>query len=113
MVAHGLDVFIKPDTARNLILLINELVTNAAKYGALSNGTGRVLVDWRQGERGVTLRWKEVGGPNVTATNKQGFGSQLISVCAKTLSGAMKMEFPVDGFACSLTFPLQPQRHAA
>jgi two-component sensor histidine kinase len=52
--------------------------------------------------------WKEVGGPTVTATNKQGFGSQLIAASAKALSGAMKSEFAVDGFACSLTFPLRP-----
>jgi two-component sensor histidine kinase len=113
IVADGPDVTIEPDTARNLILLINELVTNAAKYGALSNGTGRVFVHWRHDGGRVTLSWKEVGGPNVTATNKQGFGSQLIAVSAKALSGAMQSEFSVDGFACSLTFPLSPVRRAA
>jgi two-component sensor histidine kinase len=113
IVADGPDVIIAPDTARNLILLINELVTNAAKYGALSNGAGRVFVRWRQDGGRVTLSWKEVGGPNVTATNKQGFGSQLIAVCAKALSGTMQSKFSVSGFACSLTFPLSPVRHAA
>ena len=113
IVADGLDVIIAPDTARNLILLINELVTNAAKYGALSNGAGQIFVRWRQDRRRVTLSWKEVGGPTVTATNKQGFGSQLIAVSAKALSGAMRSEFSVDGFTCSLTFPLSPLRHAA
>jgi two-component sensor histidine kinase len=113
MVANGRDVFIEPDTARNLILLINELVTNAAKYGALSNGAGRVLVNWRQHEGSVTLHWKEVGGPNVAAVNKQGFGSQLIAACTKALSGAMQSEFSVNGFACSLTFPLTSLNRAA
>jgi two-component sensor histidine kinase len=113
MVPDGLDVFIEPDAARNLILLINELVTNAAKHGALANGTGRVFVGWRQRGGIVTLHWKEVGGPNVTAVNKQGFGGQLVSVCTKALSGAMKSEFPVDGFACSLTFPMPSLRRAA
>ena len=113
IVADGLDVIIEPDAARNLILLINELVTNAAKYGALSNGAGRVFVHWRRNGGRVTLSWKEVGGPTVTATNKQGFGSQLIAVSAKALSGAMRSEFSVDGFTCSLTFPLSPLRHAA
>jgi two-component sensor histidine kinase len=113
IVADGPDVIIAPDTARNLILLINELVTNAAKYGALSNGAGRVFVRWRHDGGRVTLSWKEVGGPNVTATNKQGFGSQLIAVCAKALSGTMQSKFSVSGFACSLTFPLSPVRHAA
>jgi two-component sensor histidine kinase len=113
IVADGPDVIIAPDTARNLILLINELVTNAAKYGALSNGAGRVFVRWRHDGGRVTLSWKEVGGPNVTATNKQGFGSQLIAVCAKALSGTMQSKFSVRGFACSLTFPLSPVRHAA
>ena len=113
IVADGLDVIIEPDTARNLILLINELVTNAAKYGALSNGAGRVFIRWRQDRGRITLSWKEVGGPTVTATNQQGFGSQLIAVSAKALSGAMQSEFSVDGFACSLTFPLSPLKHAA
>lgn len=105
IVADGLDVIIAPDTARNLILLIHELVTNAAKYGALSNGAGRVFVRWRQDRGRITLNWKEVGGPTVTATNKQGFGSRLIAASAKALSGAMNSEFAVDGFACSLSFP--------
>jgi two-component sensor histidine kinase len=113
IVADGLDVIIEPDTARNLILLVNELVTNAAKHGALSNGAGRVFVRWRQDRGRITLSWKEVGGPTVTAPNKQGFGSQLISVSAKALSGAMRSEFSVDGYTCSLTFPLAPLRHAA
>ena len=113
IVADGLEVIVAPDTARNLILLINELVTNAAKYGALSNGAGRVFVRWRGDGGRVTLSWKEVGGPTVTATNKQGFGSQLIAASAKALSGAMRSEFSVDGFTCSLTFPLSPLRHAA
>ena len=113
MVAKGSDVFIEPDTARNLILLINELVTNAAKYGALSNGAGRVLVNWQQREGSVTLHWKEFGGPNVTAMNKQGFGSQLIAACTKALSGGMQSEFSGNGFACSLTFPVTSLRRAA
>jgi two-component system, chemotaxis family, CheB/CheR fusion protein len=113
IVADGPDVPIAPDTARNLVLLINELVTNAAKYGALSNGASRVFVHWRQDRGHITLSWKEVGAPTVTATNQQGFGSQLIAVSAKALSGAMRSEFSVDGFTCSLTFPLSPLRHAA
>jgi two-component sensor histidine kinase len=113
MVANGLDVFIEPDTARNLILMINELVTNAAKHGALSNSAGRVLVNWRQREGRVTLNWREVGGPNVRAVNKQGFGSQLIDACTKALSGAMQSELSVNGFACSLSFPLTSLRRAA
>jgi two-component sensor histidine kinase len=113
VVADGPDLVIVPDTARNLILLVNELVTNAAKYGALSSGAGQVFVHWRRNGDRVTLSWKEVGGPTVTATNKQGFGSQLIAVSAKALSGTLQSEFSVDGFTCSLTFPLSPLRHAA
>jgi two-component sensor histidine kinase len=113
IVADGLDLILAPDTARNLILLINELVTNAAKHGALSNGSGRVFVRWRQDKDCIALSWKEVGGPTVTATNKQGFGSQLIAASVKALSGAIHTEFSVDGFTCSLIFPLSPLKHAA
>jgi two-component sensor histidine kinase len=113
IVADGLDVAITPDTARNLILLINELATNAAKYGALSNGAGRVFVCWRRDRGHVTLSWKEVGGPTVTVKNRQGFGSQLIAASAKALSGAIQSDFSVDGFTCSVTFPLSALKHAA
>src|SRR5262249_6890603 len=65
-----------------LTIALHELATNAVKYGALSNGTGRVSITWdvlREGAtRRVLLRWQESGGPPVTPPERKGFGSRLL-----------------------------------
>jgi len=104
--ASGPEVDIEPDAARHLVLIIHELVTNAAKYGSLSRATGRVWVDWRRNGSAVTLVWQEKGGPEVGPPNKQGFGSELVVQCIKALSGTIKSQFSPEGFACSMTLIL-------
>jgi two-component sensor histidine kinase len=65
-----------------LSMALNELATNAGKYGALSNGAGQVSIDWTLveagEERNVKLRWQEQGGPPVSPPEHKGFGSRLI-----------------------------------
>lgn len=65
-------------------LLIHELVTNAVKYGALSNPAGTVAIDWAFGqedrEPALVVRWRERGGPPVTKPERKGFGSKLIGL---------------------------------
>jgi two-component sensor histidine kinase len=102
--ARGPELSFQPDFARHLILLVHELVTNAAKYGSLSQSSGRVFVDWRHDQNVVTLNWKESGGPKVETPTKVGFGSELMSVCIRALSGSIQPKFASDGFGCSLTF---------
>jgi len=85
-------------------MLFHELVTNAAKYGALSSPAGRILVHWNQNGGGIILTWKEIGGPTVQAPTGHGFGSQLINVCTRALSGTFHPQFLPEGFACSITF---------
>jgi two-component sensor histidine kinase len=104
--ADGPRVEIEPEAARHLVLLFHELVTNAAKYGALSSPTGRVRVDWTWKDQDLVLNWKESGGPTVAPPLRRGFGSELIAACAKSLSGTVKSDFPPDGFACAMAFPL-------
>ena len=105
--AHGPEIQIEPNPARNLILLIHELVTNAAKYGSLSRETGRVLVDWQTDGRAVALHWREKGGPKVESPNKQGFGSQLVAQCIKAFSATHQSRFSGAGFECSIAFILR------
>jgi two-component sensor histidine kinase len=107
LVASGPEVYIEPDSARHLILLLHELATNAAKHGSLSQSNGRVLVDWQQDGNVITLHWKEKGGPNIAPPSEQGFGSELIAVCVKSLSGAIQTAYSSDGFACSVDFNLR------
>jgi two-component sensor histidine kinase len=100
----GPEIAIEPERARHLILLVHELVTNAAKYGALSRLGGRVFVHWQENGETIILNWKESGGPRIDCPRKDGFGSQLIAACIKALSGTMQQDFAPDGFACSISF---------
>jgi two-component sensor histidine kinase len=102
--ATGPEIALHPDTARHLILLVHELVTNAVKYGSLSRLSGRVLVDWHEESDAIVLAWKEIGGPRIESPQRVGFGSQLVAACIKALSGTMQQKFAADGFSCSVSF---------
>jgi two-component sensor histidine kinase len=104
----GPDIELGAQGARHLVLIIHELVTNSAKYGALSQPSGRVCVNWKQGSS-VSLEWKELGGPPAKEPSRKGFGSKLIMECAKALGGKITSEFRADGFFCSLSFKLHNQ----
>ena len=83
VVLRGEDVRLRPRAALTLAMAFHELVTNAAKYGALSAPAGRVEIRWRttRDETGrplLGIDWREVGGPAVSAPERHGFGSRLI-----------------------------------
>ncbi len=104
---QGADFDIGPDSARHLALLFHELATNAAKHGALSHPDGKVVVEWHWNGIKLYLSWKERGGPQLTPLPiKQGFGTQLIDVSVRSLSGIMQPSFHPDGFACSMNLRL-------
>jgi two-component sensor histidine kinase len=94
-------------------MMLHELATNAAKYGALSNDTGEVFVDWHTlGEgssRRVHLTWRETGGPSVaTAPERKGFGTTLIQRgLTAQLGGKAEIEFAPDGLRCTLECPVR------
>jgi len=93
--------------ASNLALIVNELGTNAAKYGALSGTTGRVTVSCNATETGLWLRWKETGGPPVTPPARTGFGTKLIqAILVNGLGGYAALEYPPEGFHCEMLLPL-------
>jgi two-component sensor histidine kinase len=102
--AFGPEISLEPETARHLILLVHELVTNAVKYGALSRLSGRIFVNWQKDGKTVSLSWKESGGPRIECPKKNGFGSQLMAACIDSLSATMQQDFAPDGFACSISF---------
>src|SRR5579863_2409927 len=103
----GPKVDVEPEAARHLVLLFHELVTNAAKYGALASPAGLVTVAWSWKGQDLLIDWRESGGPKVVPPVKEGFGSRLISVCAKALSGTLQPYYASEGFACSMTFRLR------
>ncbi|MBI5131146.1 MAG: GAF domain-containing protein [Rhodopseudomonas palustris] len=79
-------------SALALALLLHELTTNAAKYGALANSSGRVQIAWSvvdgDGEGEFVLRWREAGGPEVVFPSRQGFGSRLLKMGLAGTGGA-------------------------
>lgn len=91
-----------PEMAVNLVMVLNELATNAAKYGALS-GTGRVSIVWSvDGER-LQLHWRERGGPPVTPPKRTGFGTRLTLSALQAYGGTVELVFPPEGAECRMT----------
>lgn len=103
----GPRLFLSARMALSLSLALHELCTNAAKYGALSNGEGRVLVSWSVAGNRLLWRWEERGGPPVQTPDRKGFGSRLIARgVAHELSAAVRLEFPTTGVVCEIDAPL-------
>ena len=104
---NGPDVWVSPQFALALAMALHELGTNAVKYGALSNGSGRVEVVWsvlgRGSGRRLVLGWRESGGPPVKAPERRGFGSRLIErSLASDLGGEARMDFAPTGLVCTI-----------
>lgn len=80
----GPAVKLGPRASLSFSLLVHELTTNAAKYGALSIDAGRVAVTWQvadaAGEPTLTVVWREMDGPPVSRPERLGFGSKLIQL---------------------------------
>ena len=87
----GIGITLQPQVAVALALALHELSTNAAKYGALSNDEGQIMVTWRihgdTPEARFQLTWQERGGPPVTPPTRQGFGSTLIERSLRSYFG--------------------------
>jgi two-component sensor histidine kinase len=101
----GPDLEIKPAQALTLALAINELATNATKYGALSAPGGIVGLVWSIDSM-LRLEWIETGGPAVTPPARAGFGSRLIkTLLAKDFGGAVELNYDPAGVTCRLDAP--------
>nr|WP_244510554.1 HWE histidine kinase domain-containing protein [Microvirga guangxiensis] len=107
---NGPKVRLLPHTALALAMMLQELATNAVKYGALSNATGEVKITWRVDDGDpphLYLLWEESGGPLVQAPARRGFGTRLIErSLAQDLDGAVRMEFASTGVICIVDAPL-------
>jgi PAS domain S-box-containing protein len=111
---RGPDVRLPPRMALALAMAMQELITNALKYGALSTPDGEVRIAWSidrsQVPARLELRWQEVGGPPVTEPARRGFGSRLIQrSLAQDLDGKVELNFARSGVICSVAAPLPPE----
>jgi PAS domain S-box-containing protein len=95
-----------------LSLMLHELATNAAKYGALSVARGRLSIRWRAAGSGsgtaVDLQWREDDGPPVSPPRDRGFGSRLLVGSARQLGATFDIDYAAQGLRCRLRF-LVPQ----
>jgi two-component sensor histidine kinase len=108
----GPKVPLSPRLAVVLSMILHEIATNAAKYGALSNDGGSITLDWEvtgeTGKRKLRLIWTEVGGPPVVAPVRRGFGSRLIERSARDqLGGEATVDFLPRGVVYTLTCALE------
>ena len=115
IVWEGAAIALTSKQALGLGMVIHELVTNAAKYGALSVPTGRVSLSWRRGNdvgpARLEIEWVEEGGPAVRQPSRSGFGSRLIGQTVVTdLMGTIDMSFDVSGLSCSISIPCAETR---
>jgi two-component sensor histidine kinase len=91
-----------------LALSLNELCTNATKYGALSDAGGHVEITSGIDAFGGTyrLRWEEIGGPEVEEPTRRGFGTRLITRLVKQFNGKVSMQYRPQGLICEFKIPL-------
>ncbi|MDP4025716.1 HWE histidine kinase domain-containing protein [Methylobacterium sp. NEAU 140] len=123
----GPDLTLGPRHGMTLALMLHELGTNAAKYGALSSAAGHVAITWAvsdaeaaggepaaapgvdeapEGPR-LRFRWEEVGGPTVTPPTRTGFGSRLIArSLAHSFGGTVRLSYPPTGAVLTIEAPL-------
>jgi two-component sensor histidine kinase len=91
-------------------MALHELATNASKYGALSDGSGRVRISWQvidQPSPIFTMCWLEEGGPKVAVPSRQGFGQVVTGrMVESALDGAVDIEFRESGLVWKLTAPV-------
>jgi light-regulated signal transduction histidine kinase (bacteriophytochrome)/CheY-like chemotaxis protein len=103
----GPDAMLNPDAFSSLSLVIHELMTNSAKYGALCDSQGRVFIDITQESDGsLTLEWREKGGPAVQAPTRRGFGTTIIERSIPyELQGTAVVRYELTGVEVDLGVP--------
>lgn len=114
VVLSGPEIQLLPATAQTVALALHELITNSAKYGALSAQSGRLKVDWENQAGLLKIVWAETGGPRVEKPTTRGFGTRsVIASIESQLGGKAEFDWRPEGLMCRLSVPLSPHRVAA
>jgi two-component sensor histidine kinase len=101
------DVPLRPAAAQDLVLVLHELATNAAKYGALSAPGGAVTLGGRVEGGELVLIWREDGGPPAAPPAVRGFGTTLLEqAVAHQPGGRVEFDWRPEGLACTMRLPL-------
>jgi two-component sensor histidine kinase len=106
----GPPIDLPPGLALSFGLAVHELTTNAAKYGALSTGSGLVAITWsvEEGDADpvIGLTWAERGGPPVSPPQRLGFGTRLITTSFERIGGSVRFAYPEAGIRCDIAVPV-------
>jgi two-component sensor histidine kinase len=113
LTTSGPQVSVKHGEATLLSLVLNELATNATKYGAWSDPAGKVDLSWRFAEDEVqstiVLVWQEAGGPHIASISETGFGSSVMrTVVERGLRGTLETDVIGGGICRTITMPRAP-----
>ncbi len=108
----GPELTLSPEAAQAVSMVLHELTTNAAKYGALSAEDGRVCVRWsraltRNPDARVRIEWRETAGPAVRPPERSGYGMEVIrDLIPYELDGAVDLAFTPGGVRCDIEIPV-------
>jgi two-component sensor histidine kinase len=109
VIIEGPHVYLSASLAQGFALILHELATNAAKYGALSGPTGTITVQWSQESCSAPVlffRWRERGGPPASPPTHKGFGTMLLEVAVAS-TDTPRFEYSRDGFYYELKAALE------
>ncbi len=105
---QGAAVTVPASATITLSLMLHELASNAAKYGALSVAEGRIRIEWTATSAGsfvvIDMEWVEENGPTVAPAPRQGFGSRLLAASAAQINGELTVDHAPVGLRCRLCF---------
>ena len=95
-----------------IALIFHELVTNAAKYGALAIDAGKVVIEWTEQSGTITFDWREQGGPKIDAApGAPGFGSKLLrDTVEQQFRGTLQQSWNADGLVVQIRIPAETVR---
>lgn len=115
VILNGPDVLLEPQAFTTVALVIHEMITNSAKYGALSDNHGRVEIDIGFDSLGrLTIGWLELGGPPVSPPGRRGFGSTVIERSIRhDLKGDVTLNYAVAGLRAQFVIPTSFFRRSA
>jgi two-component sensor histidine kinase len=105
---EGSSIRLGEHAVNGIALILHELATNAAKYGALKSDDGSVAVMWRKADDRLVLDWIERGGPIITAAPaKMGFGTQLTqTTVVGQFDGTLTREWHAEGLKVAMLLPI-------
>jgi PAS domain S-box-containing protein len=106
-VISGSSQTVGPKAAQSIAIVLHELATNAAKYGALSVPTGRLNIEWSvKADKGLAIRWIESGVSELTPPTHEGFGTRIIKkMIENQLYGETRFNWQGGGLICGINIP--------